>query len=177
MVWAWLADLLTFSRLGVAVWLIWLGAAQGRAALPSAVIVTLAAWLGDSLDGWFARRADRPTRLGAYDFVFDVILTWSALIYITLSGFLPVWLTALYTLLAGVVVAAFQRKTVMVLFMRPVDVTCGMVVLTQAPREGWLLAVTLAGLAVAHRRDLRARFTRWLRELAETWRSSWRGRG
>ncbi len=165
---AWIADLLTLSRVVVSVWLVWLGMTQGASALPQAVIVTLIAWLGDSFDGWFARRAGKPTLLGRYDFVVDVMLTWSALVYITLSGFLPVWLTAIYTLLTGIVVAAFQRKTVMILFMRPVDVTCGMVVLMQAPREGWVLAVTLAGLAVAHRQRLRDRVPRWLRDLAET---------
>ncbi len=162
---AWLADLLTLLRVLVSVWLIWLGVSQGAQALPQAVVITLIAWVGDSLDGWLARRARQPTLLGKYDFPIDVLLTWSALVYITLSGFLPAWLTALYTLLAGIVVAVMQRKAIMILFMRPVDVTCGVVVLTSAPEARWVLAATLAGLAIVQRQRLRDRVPRWLREV------------
>ncbi|MCD6291667.1 MAG: CDP-alcohol phosphatidyltransferase family protein [Anaerolineae bacterium] len=165
---AWIADLLTFSRVIISIWLIWLGVTQGTRALPQAVIITLLAWVGDSLDGWLARHARRPTRLGKYDFPIDVLLTWSTLTYVTLCGFLPMWLTALYTLLAGITVAALQRKAIMVLFMRPIDLTCGMVVLTEVPGVRWVVAVTLAGLAVAQRRRLRDRIPRWVREMKET---------
>lgn len=174
MMWGWLADFLTFLRAAVSVWLVWLGLTQGASALPQAIWITLVAWLGDSLDGPLARRSRRPTLLGRYDFLFDVTLTWSALIYVTLSGFLPVWLTAVYTLLASLIVALVQRKAVMILFMRPVDVTCGMVALTRAPETGWVLAATLAGLAVVHRQRLRDQVPRWLRELrkiSHLWRS------
>lgn len=163
--WAWLADLLTLLRVVVAIWLVWIGLTQGATALPQAVLVALAAWLSDALDGPLARRSRQPTLLGRYDFVADVLLTWSALLYITLSGFLPIWLTVVYTILTTVAVIAFQRKAVMVLFMRPVDLTCGLVALTRAPEAGWMLAATLAGLAVVHRRRLRDRALLWLREL------------
>ncbi|MCS7222488.1 MAG: CDP-alcohol phosphatidyltransferase family protein [Anaerolineae bacterium] len=163
--WAWLADLLTLLRVVVATWLVWMGLTQGAAALPQAVLVALVAWLGDALDGPLARRSRHPTLFGRYDFVADVLLTWSALIYITLSGFLPIWLTIVYTILTTVAVIAFQRKAVMVLFMRPVDFTCGIVALTRSPEAGWMLAATLAGLAVIYRRRLRDRALLWLREL------------
>ena len=164
---AWIADLLTFSRVIVSVWLVWLGITQGASTLPQAVIVTLFAWVGDSLDGWLARRARRPTLLGKYDFPVDVLLTWSALVYVTLCGFLPAWLTALYTLLAGIAVVALQRKAIMVLFMRPIDLTCGVVILTEVPGARWVVAATLAGLAVAQRRRLRDRIPRWVRDMKE----------
>jgi phosphatidylglycerophosphate synthase len=134
--------------------------------------MTLIAWLGDSLDGPLARRSRRPTLLGRYDFFFDVTLTWSALIYVTLSGFLPVWLTVLYTLLASLIVALVQRKAVMILFMRPIDVTCGMVALMRAPEAGWALVATLLGLAVVHRQRLRDEVPRWLRELGRIFHQS-----
>ncbi len=167
---AWLADLLTLLRMVVAVWLVWIGLTQGAAALPQAVLVALAAWLSDALDGPIARWSRQQTLFGRYDFVADVLLTWSALIYITLSGFLPVWLTVVYTLLTTAAVIAFQRKAVMVLFMRPVDFTCGIVALTRAPEAGWMLAATLAGLAVLYRRRLRDRVLLWLHELGWTFR-------
>jgi len=168
--WAWLADLLTLLRIAVSGWLIWIGWTQGAAALPQAVSVVLVAWLGDALDGPMARRSRQPTLLGRYDFVADVLLTWSALIYITLSGFLPMWLTVVYTILATVAVIAFQRKAVVILFMRPVDLTCGLVALTRAPEAGWMLAATLAGLAVVYRRRLRDRALLWLHELGKAFR-------
>ncbi|HEY63783.1 MAG TPA: hypothetical protein G4O02_04370 [Caldilineae bacterium] len=167
------ADLLTLFRGLVALWLVWLGATRGASALPMAVTITLIAWVGDSLDGWLARRARRPTLLGRYDFLVDVLLTWGALLYITLSGFLPMWVTAVYTLLAGVAVAALQRKAVLVLFMRPVDLTCGVVALTGAPEVRWMIAATLAGLAVAQRQRLRTRLPRWLCEVAQMLHLSW----
>ncbi|GAB4563360.1 MAG: hypothetical protein Kow0047_12150 [Anaerolineae bacterium] len=162
-----LADLLTLARGVTALWLIWLGVARGADALPLAVMVTLGAWLTDMLDGPLGRRAGGNTRLGHYDFVIDVMLTWASLIYLTLSGFIPMAVTAIYTLIAGVLVVIFQRKAVMVLMMRPVDITCGVVVLTRAFEEGIVFTAVLAGVAWLNRRRLREGIPRWLRELGE----------
>ena len=69
----------------------------------------------------------RPrTKLGRYDFVIDATLTFATLVYLSLAGLVPLWLTVSYVLLALLIcLRAGWAKTVVIAFMRPVDLTAG----------------------------------------------------
>ena len=161
----WLADLLTLSRIGIAGVVIYLGLTRGATAFPYVVALVILAWVTDGLDGPLARRGRHPTRFGKYEFVADVALTWATFGYLTLAGFIPWVLALVYTLLAMVVVALAQRKSVMVAFMRPIDLTSGLIALRHAPELTLFFLAWLVGLGLVHWRRTQQRVITWLRDL------------
>ncbi len=164
-VYTWLADVLTLTRLGVAGVVVYLGITQGATAFAHVVALVVFAWVTDGLDGPLARRGNRPTRLGRYEFIADVALTWATFAYLTLAGFIPWLLAVIYTVLAMVVVALAQRKSVMVAFMRPIDLTSGLIALRHAPELTLLFLAWLLGLGLVHWRRTQRRITNWVRDL------------
>ncbi len=124
------ADLLSGYRLLVAFTIVGLGVTYGKAALFWVVVLTMSAWMGDFFDGKAARLASGTstprTRFGRYDFVIDATLTFATLIYLSLASFVPLWLTLFYLIFAFLVCMRERwAKTVVVAFMRPVDLTAG----------------------------------------------------
>jgi len=159
------ADLLTLCRVAAAAILVWLGASYGAASLSAAMAVTLGAWISDQLDGWAARRADRPTRLGRYDFAVDTIYYAGILIYAALAGFLPpIVVAGIAALVAGAWLAT-QRKAVVVICVRIIDLLCLTVLFIYRP---WLVAPVLIWLGLSawiYRRRLVERSRLWWAEM------------
>ena len=58
------ADLLTLSRLILALTLAWLGYTQGAAVLPLACWLMIASWTTDVMDGWLAHHSRRHAHHG-----------------------------------------------------------------------------------------------------------------
>lgn len=164
---AWLADFLTLSRIGAAGVLAWLGLAHGRSALPAAVLVIVLAWTTDQLDGWAARRSRAPTRLGRYDFLFDLTLYIGVLTYLAAAGFVPPAAAAVFVMLSMAALWMTRRKAVIVLCIRIVDIAAAAVLFTYRPRVGMAVLAWLAVLAILYRRRLAERVPRWGRELAQ----------
>ncbi len=133
------ADLLTGFRLLVAVAIVAMGALYGRSALPWVVTLTMLAWMGDFFDGKAARLAagnsTPKTLFGKYDFVVDVTLTAATFVYLGLARFIPLPLVILY-LIAGAAagISAKGAKTVVIAFMRPVDLTAGFIAFYYYPK-------------------------------------------
>lgn len=170
MVYALLADILTLLRVGIALVVVVAGWRYGDNAFPYVVTLVALGWVSDALDGPLARRSTRPTRLGRYDFFVDVLLTWATFAYLTLAGYIP-WLLALvYTAIALVVVAYFQRRSVVIVFMRPIDLTSGLIALRHAPEITLLFAVWLVGLGLVRWQRLKTRVRAWLRDLRALFR-------
>ncbi len=110
---AWVADGLTAFRLALAFYLAWVGfvgRTEPTAALATIVHALLLGWTADILDGWFARRASAPTRLGHWDFALDMVMVLGSLIGLTAAGLLPVKLTTAYLALAILLVWKFPTK-------------------------------------------------------------------
>lgn len=162
-----LADCLTLSRVFASGILAWLGLAYGREKLTVAALILLVAWTTDQLDGWAARRSKTPTRLGHYDFVFDLTLYPGILIYLVAAGFVPVGPVVAFVILSLVAWLPTRRKAVAVLCIRFVDLTTAVVLLTYQPRIGLLMLAWLAALGVIYRRRLAERVPRWFRELSQ----------
>jgi phosphatidylglycerophosphate synthase len=162
-----LADLLSLMRVVAAGLLVWLGVTQGAGALGQATLVAFFGWTTDAIDGFAARHAGRPTRLGKYDFLFDVLLYAGILIYLTASGYLPAVLAAVYAVVACVVSVASRRKEVAVLFLRLIDLACLVVIFRYLTWAGVLIVAWLAVLAIIYRRRIRVGVPRWLGQLAD----------
>lgn len=160
------ADFCTLFRLVAAVVVVYMGLTQGAAALPHVVTLVVLAWITDGLDGPLARRSNTPTHFGKYEFAVDVLLTWATFAYLTLAGFVPWRWAVLYTILAMVVVALAQRKAVLVAFMRPIDLTSGLIALRHAPEITLLFVAWLVGLGLVRWRQTKVRVKAWLLDLA-----------
>jgi phosphatidylglycerophosphate synthase len=85
----WLADLLTCTRILLAVYLAWLGIAIGKPALPSVVATVVVTWLTDLFDGPIARRdvVGRRTWVGDHDAEADLSVALGIICYLVFSGY------------------------------------------------------------------------------------------
>lgn len=162
---AFVADLFTFSRLIAAALLIWLGF-QGPGTLRAAILVIVIAWTTDQLDGWAARRARTPTHLAPYDFAIDTCLYVATLAYLTLAGFLPAVPVLIFALVALIAAVAVRRKAVQIACIRLIDLALAVVIFSHEPLIGLLLVFWLVCLAVIYRRRLLQRVPRWFAEMA-----------
>lgn len=127
-----LADLITGSRLFLAVFYLWLGLVRGVAALPLAGWLLLANWTGDCADGALARRGRsfHHTWLGDHDLEVDMLVATGLLAYLVAAGFVPVAWAGAYLLLSLAVFAVLG-----------IPRSLGM--LAQAPVYGWFIATAL----------------------------------
>jgi len=164
---AFISDAVTLSRLGVAAAILWLGWTGGRAAFPQAILLVTLGWMTDAVDGFIARHSGCRTRLGPVDFPIDVALTWAALLFIALAGFIPLTVVGVYTLLAALATLWFRKKAVLILFMRGIDLTALFFALRYEFLYTLPLLIWLVILAWLHRRRLRSDVPRWLRELGD----------
>lgn len=164
-----LADSLTVIRLILAFVLVGIGVLYGSAVIVPAVIIVMLAWFTDNLDGFLARRDTQrvPSWIGRHEFAVDVVFTWATLIYVTLSGLLPAWLTIGFTVVAAVVSLWMRRKPVTVLFLRIIDVTLGIVLLVYYPTLGIIMAVYLGTLAIVKWQRLVQGVPTWARSMRD----------
>jgi cardiolipin synthase len=91
------ANLVTGSRIALAIPALWFGLAPSR--LPWLALVVAIAGLTDLVDGTIARRFDRPTKFGAaLDPVADGIFYGAVGVGLALGGAYPPWLAAVVIL-------------------------------------------------------------------------------
>lgn len=95
-----LADVLTGIRFLLGLVLVWLGWRMGPEAMPTATLALFAAWVSDLLDGPLARRDPRGvhTWIGDHDLEADLAVAGGLWVYLTLTGYVPPWLTTAYVL-------------------------------------------------------------------------------
>lgn len=144
------ADLITYSRLLMAVVLVLDGLVAGAAGLPLAAFLLLLDWAGDILDGPLARRSRRKYRtwIGNHDLEVDMAFAIGLLLYMMLAGLVSPWLAGMY----GIVWATYfwragLPRSMGMLFQAPIYAWFLWLALHQAPAYGiWLVA--LIALAV-----------------------------
>ncbi len=97
-----IADLLTIGRGLLGIGIASLGILAGEDALPLVVVLLVVAWLTDLLDGVFARLDPDPTpgRLAKHDAKADMAVGLGVMVYLSLSGYVPLWLGTLIIVLA-----------------------------------------------------------------------------
>jgi len=126
------ADFLTFTRALLLLVFVWLGVIRGAESLPFAALLMIYSWTSDSLDGPLARRSSRSyhTWLGDHDLEVDMAVSVGLLIYMLISGYVPLLIFILY-LLAWIIIFLYFG------FYRSLGMTF------QAPIYGWFLWIAL----------------------------------
>lgn len=137
-----LADVLTASRLMIALILTWLGIHQNPATLPLAIVLLLASWITDGLDGPLARRGawNHQTWIGDHDLEIDVLVSLGLLCYLIFAHFLSWPYGAIYLLLWATICFrwGWQRELAMV-FQGPIYLWFMLISLRDAPTLGLIL--------------------------------------
>jgi len=146
-----LADLLTLTRLFLSVGIVTLGVWRGDESLPTVVMMSLLAWMTDTLDGQLARRARPPrvTWIGEQDFPVDVFMVVALLAYLVAIGVVPWQAAFLYLAVAAVAIGWLREQAVTLAFMAPVDALFLYTGYQRAPSETrWVLPYLIVTLIV-----------------------------
>lgn len=116
------ADILTATRLLLAIFILLLGLFVGREALGTVMMVQLLAWTTDILDGPLARRdtSGKSTWWDDKDFPIDALLVLALFLYLTLSGFIVPWFSIIYLSLGIIFLFRFHSQQVAMSFMAPI---------------------------------------------------------
>jgi len=146
-------DVLTLSRGLIAAAIFSLGFV-GRDALPAVLLLTMLGWTTDILDGRVARRINKaPTWVGEKEFAFDMLMVFSGLCYLVLSGFIPFLPAIIYTMVAAAFIAYFRSKMVTMSFATPVVALPLVVAYFEAPHALiWYVVWIVAALIFDWRR-------------------------
>lgn len=134
------ADLVTLTRSLLVPLLPWMGLTQGDKALPWIVVLMIANWTADSIDGPIARRS-RPyyhTWIGDHDLEIDMSISIGLLFYLMLSGYVKPLVGITYLLFCGLyfLLKGVPRVLAM-LFQAPIYVWLTYVAIRDAPASGW----------------------------------------
>lgn len=114
-----LPDLLTLSRGFIAAAILALGFVGARA-LEAVILLTMLGWTTDIFDGRLARKYNKPpTWIGEQEFVFDMAMVFSGLCYFVLAGFIPLYLSLIYVVVAAIFIALFRSKMITMSFATP----------------------------------------------------------
>jgi len=169
-----LADLITGSRLLLALGYLWLGLSRGAAALPAAGWLLLVNWTGDSVDGALARRSrvTYHTWIGDHDLEVDMLVAAGLLAFLVTAGFLPASWGLLYLLLCFAVFALVGvQRSLGMLVQAPVYGFFIAVSLRHAPVSGWALVLWVAGALIItwprFPREIVPNFLHGIRDLAD----------
>ncbi len=168
------ADLVTYSRLGLAGLLVWLGLTQGAAAMPLACWLMVAAWTADSLDGPLARRSRvrYQSWIGDHDLWVDMAVSAGLLLYMAASGYVDLPAAAIY-LLAWTL--AFWRwgvpKALGELFQAPIYAWFIVLAIRHEPQAGlWLVGWILAAIVITWPKFPKETVPEFLADAREAWR-------
>jgi hypothetical protein len=117
-----------------------------------AVILLIANWTADSVDGVLARRSrvQYRTWIGDHDIEIDMLISIGTLAYMALAGFLLWQVAAIYLLVWLFVFWRFGVPHVMgVFFQLPIYALFIVVAIREIPQTGlWLLAWVAAAIIV-----------------------------
>jgi phosphatidylglycerophosphate synthase len=139
-----LADLLTVSRVLLAVGLVFLGLWVGDRALPAAVLIVVLSWFTDLLDGPLARRdpSSELTWVGQHDAEADLATSLGVVAYLFLSGYMVGWAGALIVAGTLLVWVLHSHQLAWPLYAMPYGVLV-FVAIDRTPVVGWLAVVYL----------------------------------
>ena len=129
-----LPDLLTLSRGLVAAAIFSLGFV-GERALEAVILLTILGWTTDIFDGRLARKYRKPpTWIGEREFTFDMIMVFSGLCYLVMSGLIHYIPALIYIAVAAAFIAYFRSKMITMSFATPLVALPLIVASIKAPR-------------------------------------------
>ncbi len=163
------ADLITWARALLVVWLPWLGISQGAKSLPLVIILMIVNWTADSIDGVLARRSriQYRTWIGDHDLQVDMLVSVGMLGYLSAASLILWQVGTIYILLWLVVFWRFGMLHVLgVLFQAPIYGWFGVLVIREVPQSGlWIVAWILAAIIVTWPKLPRVIVPEFLRDL------------
>lgn len=137
------ADIVTLLRALLGLGLVWLGVTEGVQGLQKAVLLMIAAWTSDVLDGKIARRERNyyHTWLGDHDLEIDMAVSVGLLFYLITSGFIDVWIASVYVLVWAFILWRWRNVTVLgMLSQAPIYGFFIWIAFTRMPNVGiWIL--------------------------------------
>jgi hypothetical protein len=138
-------DLLTLSRGAIALAIFSLGFV-GPSALEAVILLTMLGWTTDIFDGRLARKLNKPpTWVGEQEFTFDMLMVFSGLCYLLMSGLVPLLPAVIYVAVAAACIAYFRSKSVTMSFAFPVVALPLIVAYAQAPRAALFYGIWILG--------------------------------
>jgi hypothetical protein len=154
-----LADLLTASRVLLAVYLAALGVTRGTEAVPVAVLTVIVSWLTDLVDGPLARWDPDPriSWVGEHDAEADLTTSLGVTAYLVLSGYVSPWIAAVLVAALLLVWILHSHQLAWPLYALPY-VFLGAVAFREAPLFCWLAAGYLAATLAIRWSRLRQEF-------------------
>jgi phosphatidylglycerophosphate synthase len=145
-----MADVLTLSRLPIALAVFVLGAVYGRAALGIGLVLVLIGWTTDIFDGRLARTDPNGahTAIGDADMGIDLVLDVAGFYLFVFAGFIPwVWATA-YVAVAAAAGLLWPQRDVITWFELPVLALHPIFAFVASPMVGWLYVAWMVGAVV-----------------------------
>ena len=140
------ADLITGARAFLGLFLVWLGWSQGEAAFVLVAWLMLVDWIGDFLDGAFARqnKVIVHTWIGDHDLEVDMLVSFGLLIYLLSAGFVGWTLVVGYLLLWAVIFWRLgMQPSLGMLFQAPIYALFIWKTFLLAPQVGWSILIWL----------------------------------
>lgn len=130
-----IADFVTLFRVFLGFSLVWLGVTEGAEGLSKAVMIMIADWTGDTIDGKIARRSKvyGHTWIGDHDLEVDMAVSFGLLVYLITAGYVDIYIAGLYVITWTFIFLKWRNVKVL-----------GM--LSQAPIYGWFIWVALSRL-------------------------------
>ena len=155
-----IADLLTTSRLVIALLIPLLGMRAGWGALEEIVVLTLVGWTTDTIDGHLARRSGRsqPSWIGRNEALIDGMMVLAMLAYLAMLGVISPRLVLIYAISAATLIVLTRSRLVAVLLETPPTVLLPVVALQTRPILGWAYVAWGLASVFLDRRRLRVRF-------------------
>jgi hypothetical protein len=145
------ADLITFTRAGIGLILVWLGVAGGKASLPAAVVAMLLDWIGDCMDGIVARRSrvKYHTWIGDHDLEVDIFVSAGLFVYLITAGYLSFIAGLGYVIIWILIFWRYGlNRSLGMLVQAPIYLVLIVVSLMDAPTYGTWLVVWIVTLIV-----------------------------
>jgi phosphatidylglycerophosphate synthase len=147
-----IADVLTISRLPIAVAVFVLGAVYGRSALLPGLALVLVGWTTDIFDGRLARTDPNGshTAIGDADMGIDLVLDAAGFYLIVFAVDVPwlwVWATA-YIAVAAAVSLMWPKRDVITWFELPVLALHPLFAFIASPILGWFYVAWMVGAVV-----------------------------
>lgn len=146
------ADFVTILRGILGLSLVWLGISEGEAGLQKAVLIMIAAWTGDAVDGKIARRSKiyYHTWLGDHDLEVDMTVSCGLLVYLITANYINIWIASFYVIFWALVIWRWRDFNVLgMLSQAPIYGYFIWVAVTRLPNVGiWVLVFLLLVIIV-----------------------------
>lgn len=119
--WRLAADLLTMTRFFIAGLIVVVGMIFGTGALGVAVVLVIAGWITDSIDGTLARSScTEETRQSDLDFAADLSLVYSFFLFIVITGLFHIVFALMLVAAEGIVVLIRPSRSTMEIVSVPI---------------------------------------------------------